>query len=319
MTPIPLSELKSGNIVGAFAVGELFEDGRGGMARVVKAVQRRGYRREVALKISRTGTMQEYFYAALQKEVEILQKLNHPGVVDLIPVSAAKNPYKERAIEITGSPWYFGMEYLRGGSLQATLNRSELLSIEEAAAICYQLSAALVYIHVLGFSHNDIKPENVLFRHKLRQKERLEPVLIDFGVAVKLVKQQADGSVVYMAPERLHEAVATQFVDEKDLTKSDVWSMGILLYRMLVGREPFLGLTDRGISSAILHAQPEPMLNKRAVISPEINAFVLDGCLAKDPGNRVSMQSFHEFIGQYAKDWRVKHAPKRKRRRFKWW
>ena len=322
MASVSLSELKSGDIIGTFEVSELFDGGRGGMARVVKAVPRRGRRKEVALKISRTGQMQEYYFAALQKEVEILRKLKHPGVVDLVPVSNAKNPYKERAIEIAGSPWYFGMEYLSGGSLEATIDRTGPLTIEETAAICFQLSAALVYIHVLGFSHNDIKPENVLFRHELKHKERLEPILIDFGVAVNLVKQQPDGSVVYMAPERLHEGGeprSAQFRDEQDLTKSDVWSMGVLLYRMLAGREPFLGLTDRSISSAILRAQPESILSKRADVPREIDEFVIDGCLAKDPGNRVSMQAFHEFIGQYAKDWRVKRAPKRKRRFFKWW
>ncbi|NIM94879.1 MAG: protein kinase [Anaerolineales bacterium] len=318
----PLTDIKPGFQIGSFKVIELCEDGRGGMSQVVKAIPLSGKQVEVALKISRTGDKQEYFFAALQKEVEILQKLNHPGVVRLVPVSQGKNPYKERAVEIIGSPWFFGMEYLHGGSLDNYIDRFGPLTMEETAAICFQVSAALVYIHVEGFSHNDLKPENVLFRHMLQPGKRLEPVLIDFGVAVKLVKHQPDGSVVYMSPERLQEIRELgehAMLDEQVLMKADVWSMGVLLYRMLAGREPFLGVTDRSITTAIRRASPESIRSKRSDVPEEMDKFVIEGCLAKRPEERVSMQEFHEFIGSYTHDWRMKRALRRKRRLFRFW
>jgi serine/threonine protein kinase len=318
----PLYDIKPGAPVGAFEVIELCEDDRGGMSQVVKAVPRKGWQEDVALKISRTGPKQEFFFTAIHKEVELLQKLKHPGVVRIVPVSQGKNPYKERAMEIIGNPWFFGMEFLRGGSLEAYLNKVRSLTLEEATAVCFQVSAALVYIHVEGFSHNDLKPENVLFRRRLKPGEWLEPVLVDFGVAAKPVRQQFDGSVVYMAPERLSDRPDLndfELLSEQDLMKTDVWSIGVLLYRMLLGKEPFLGITDRMITSAIQRASPESMLKKRPDIPPKLNQLVIDGCLAKDPRDRVSMQEFHETISEFTGDWRMKRTLKRKRRWLRPW
>lgn len=312
--PIPLAELKPGVAIGEFEVMDLYPEGRGGMARVVRA-RRSGTANEVALKISRTGANQSYFYAAIQKEVEILQRLDHRGVVRIVPVSSGKNPYKERAVSIVDSPWFFGMEVLQGGSLEAYSRSLGALTLGETVAICHQLALALSHIHSRGFSHNDVKPDNVLFRRALDVGERLEPVLIDFGVAAKLVRQQADGSVVYMAPERLEEARDPSPPEAQgDPAKADVWSMGILLYRMLVGREPFLGVTDRSITSAIMRSIPVSMRKTRADIPVTVDEFVLEGCLAKDPRLRVTMDQFAGFMDGYSGDWRVQRAPKGRRR-----
>jgi serine/threonine protein kinase len=313
--PYPLSDLKPGLPVGDFDVVEVYPEGRGGMARVVRAIRRGREGDEIALKISRTGANQIYFFAAIQKEVEVLQKLNHRGVVHIEPVSRGKNAYKERAVNIVESPWFFGMEVLRGGSLEAYSRNMGKLSLSEAAVICHQLARALLHVHERGFSHNDVKPDNVLFRRPLMLGERIEPVLIDFGVAAKLVKQQVDGSIVYMAPERLSETQAPSAPEMlADPAKADVWSMGILLYRMLVGREPFLGVTDRSITSAIQRAVPTPIRKECREIPPEVDEFVIEGCLAKDPRVRVNMMQFYRFVERYSGDWRVQRAPKPKSR-----
>ena len=258
MQQYTLSDIKNGRTIGDFKIVEVYPEGRGGMSRVVRARPIGDSDFQAALKISRTGGNQDYFFAAIQKEVEILQKLDHRGVVQLRQISSGKNPYKERAVQIVGTPWFFGMECLQGGSLEAYLRGLGPLSLSEAAAICHQVGTALEYIHGRGFAHNDVKPDNILFRRELRVGDRLEPVLIDFGVAAKLVKAQLDGSVVYMAPERLQEGrdpSAPEVVANVDPSKADVWSMGILLYRLLVGREPFQGLTDRSVTSAILRGR----------------------------------------------------------------
>jgi serine/threonine protein kinase len=319
--PYPFSDLNQGKHIGSFKIVEVYPEGRGGMSRVVRARRRERSEKEIALKISRTGPNQDYFSAAIQKEVEVLQKLDHPGVVRLVQVSSGKNPYKERAIEIVGAPWFFGMEYLRGGSLEAYVRGLNSLTLDEAASICYQIGQAVLYVHSQGFCHNDIKPNNVLFRHPLKIGKTMEPVLVDFGVAVKSVKRQPDGSIVYMSPERLLESydpVAPELLVGQDLTKSDVWSMGILFYRLLVGREPFIGITDRSITSAILRALPESMLQKRKDIPWEVDEFILERCLTKDPRFRVSMGQFCEFIQNYAEGYSVKRVPKPKKR-FLWW
>jgi serine/threonine protein kinase len=320
MPAYPLSEIKPGSLLGGFRILEVYPEGRGGMARVVRARTLKGEERQAALKISRTGGNQDYFFAAIQKEVEILQKLDHQGVVRLSPVSEGKNPFKERAVEIVDSPWFFGMEALVGGSLENYLSGLGALSLGEAAAICHQVGTTLEYVHREGFAHNDVKPDNILFRRELRVGERLEPVLIDFGVAAKLVRTQLDGSVVYMAPERLQESrepSAPEMLANVDPSKADVWSMGILLYRLLVGREPFLGLTDRSVTSAILRAIPPSMIKRRQDLPRELDQFVIEGCLAKEPKLRVDMRDFNSVIDRYSGDWRVKRAPK-KRRRLLW-
>jgi serine/threonine protein kinase len=298
-----------------FEVLEVYPEGRGGMARVVRAVRRAPPGEEVALKISRTGTNRSYFFAAIQKEVEILQKLHHRGVVRIVRVSDGKNPFKERAVTLGESPWFFGMECLRGGSLEAYTRSLSRLNLGETCAIAHQLAMALAHVHSRGFSHNDVKPDNVLFRRPLHVGERLEPVLIDFGVAAKLVKHQVDGSVVYMAPERLLELRDPGPPEAPvDPAKGDVWSMGILLYRMLAGREPFVGVSDRSITSAIMRGQAVPIRKQRQDIPPEIDEFIVDGCLAKDPRLRTTMLDFALFVERYSGDWRVKRPPKPRRR-----
>jgi serine/threonine protein kinase len=147
-----------------------------------------------------------------------------------------------------------------------------------------------------------------------------DPVLIDFGVAAKLIKHQLDGSVVYMAPERLQEArdpSPPELVQQYDPAKADVWSMGILFYRLIVGREPFLGVTDRSITSAILRAMPVPLSQDRQDIPKELDEYIIDGCLAKDPDLRVTIEQFNRIIKYYAGDRRVHRLPKKKRR-FSW-
>jgi serine/threonine protein kinase len=312
---IPLAELKPGHRIGLFEVLELYPEGRGGMARVVRALRSGTKREEVALKISRTGTNRTYFFAAIQKEVEILQKLDHRGVVRIVRVSEGKNAYKERAVTLVESPWFFGMECLRGGSLESYVRGLGNLTLRETCAIAHQLALALVHIHGRGFSHNDVKPDNVLFRRPLNVGERLEPVLIDFGVAAKLVKHQVDGSVVYMAPERLHELREPSPPEAPvDPTKADVWSMGILVYRMLVGREPFWGVSDRSITSAIMRGQAIAMQKQREDIPREFDEFIIESCLAKDPRVRAPMQEFADFVERYSGDWRVRRQPKARRR-----
>jgi serine/threonine protein kinase len=309
----PLSALRRGREVGGHTILEVYPEGRGGMARVVRVASSTPGETDLALKISRLGLNQSYFFAALQKEVEILQILDHPGVVRLASISPWKVSYKERAIEICGAPWYFGMEALHGGSLEALARGLGPLTLGLTIAIGVRLAQALLHIHHRGFVHNDVKPDNVLFRDRLSLGCLPQPVLIDFGVAARRTRQQQDGSVVYMSPERLQEARhpgPPETTSNADPTKADVWSLGILLYRMLAGREPFHGVSDRSITSAILHSSPAPTRSLRREIPREFDEFLLDGCLAKDPRVRLPMQLVLQSLDRMHTDARLERLPR---------
>jgi len=317
MQQYALSDIESGRTIGDFNIIEVYPEGRSGMSRVVRARPIDDSDLQAALKISRIGGNQNYLFAAIHQEVEILHELDHRGVVKLRRISSSNNPYKERALQIVGTPWFFGMECLQGGSLEAFLLGLGPLSLGEAAAICHQVGAALEYIHGQGFAHYNVKPANILFRRELRVGDRLEPVLIDFGLVAKLIKPRLDGVVAYMAPERLQEGrdpSAPEVVANVDPSKADVWSMGILLYRLLVGREPFQGLSGSSITSAILHSTPQSMITRRQDLPRELDEFVLEECLSKDPNSRVDMRDYNAVIDRYSGDWRVQRAPRKKRK-----
>jgi serine/threonine protein kinase len=295
----PLSDLRRGRLVGGHTVLEVYPEGRGGMARVVRVASAPASAGAMALKISRLGVNSSYFFAALQKEVEILQGLDHPGVVRLASLSRASVVYKERAIEIQGAPWFFGMETLHGGSLESLARGLGPMPVELVITLSAQVARALLHVHRRGFVHNDVKPDNVLFRHPLEPGCLPQAVLIDFGVAARRTRQQQDGSVVYMSPERLLETrhpSPPEAAAGWDAARADVWSLGILMYRMLAGREPFHGVSDRSITSAILRGDPVPVRSVRRDVPRPVEEFLLEGCLAKDPRLRLPMQRAVEFL-----------------------
>ncbi|MCD4699043.1 MAG: serine/threonine protein kinase [Phycisphaerae bacterium] len=307
-----INEIQPGCRVGRYHVSEVFPDGRGGMARVVLARSTDSYGSPLALKISCVGVLKNYYFAAIQKEVEVLQLLHHRGVSVIKPVSNAKNPYKERATQIDEQPWFFGMEHLRGGTLARYVADLGRLELEEVTAICIPVAEALEYVHCSGFAHNDIKPSNILFRKKLQIGARFEPVLIDFGVAAKLVKYELAGSIEYMSPERLERKQREQLVQAigtRALARADIWSMGILIYRLVTGRLPFASLNERVLVNAILRNRPVSMRDYQHGLPARVDEFVLDGCLAKDPRVRVSIGEFQRFFRNYGGNGRILRVP----------
>ena len=308
----PLTAIRRGRKVGGHTILEVYPEGRGGMARVVRAACVSPGRVDLALKISRVGTHQRYFFAALEREVEILQALDHPGVVRLASISATRTCYKERAVEISGAPWFFGMEALRGSSLESLVRGLGPLTLDLTTWLGAQLAEALLYVHRHGFAHNDVKPDNILFRDVLGVGCAPQPVLIDFGVAARRTRQQQDGSIVYMSPERLQEArhpEPPETAGAADPAKADVWSLGVLIYRMLAGREPFHGVSDRSITSAILRMTPASIRGLRPEIPRELEEFVLEGCLAKDPHWRLGTPEVVRFLERIDASGRLERLP----------
>ncbi|MBI4772284.1 MAG: serine/threonine protein kinase [Chloroflexi bacterium] len=306
MTPEALPA--PGAVIGPFTIVEALPAGNGGMARVfVATVSGAQPAERVALKIARTlrvppeqadSDEQTFYNEALNNEVETLKRLRHPNIVRLYPIPRGlpRNPYAARAMELEGNPWFCAMEYLAGGSLQAHMKTFGLLPLAETLELAYQIGLALDHVHAKGMAHLDVKPDNILFRHPLPAPGEApagppQPVLIDFGIAAKMQKAGPPaGSVSFMPPERVRimrgEVAPEHFGDQ---SKVDIYSLGILLYRMLTGHLPFDGVPRRRLASAILNTQPRPPRQLNPGLPPKVEELVMSA-LEKIPDHRPRIE-----------------------------
>ena len=193
--------------------------GEGGMATVYLAVQH-SLEREVALKVmSPLLNSDPSFAARFKREARIIAQLSHASIVPVFEVGAHQSNH------------YLSMEYLSGGDLKRRILDGQC-DASLAAKMCASLCAALDMAHRKGFVHRDIKPENILFR------EDGTPVLTDFGIARALdsgrsmtVAGMLVGTPDYMSPEQVKGL-------ELD-GRSDIYSLGVVFYEMLIGTVPF--------------------------------------------------------------------------------
>jgi serine/threonine protein kinase len=173
--------LDKGTQVGPFEILDVVK--RGGMAQVYHA-RHRSKHNEVALKINLTHTRTAQQNSnSLRQEVDLLTSLNHLGIVrpQLIHLEGARDPtYMARAFQIDGQPWYYVMEYLRGGSLEKHIQDLGALPFNLSALLMWRVAATLEYLHSRKVAHLDIKPDNIVLRYPLKKHERIEPVLIGF-------------------------------------------------------------------------------------------------------------------------------------------
>ena len=236
----------------------------GGMARIL-LVTNNG--QEFALKISRTSGSKEQIEinnVAIRKEAELLRKMRHRRIVQIFPILAqdeiGKQAYYARAEEKNPAPWYYIMEYLRGGTLEEYVKKYGSMEVPEACNIAGNMVLALFELKRKKFTHNDVSARNVIFRSKVIRDEPFDPVLIDFGAAVgvKHAKDEA-GAWYIMAPERIQMAEGKdppEKITRIDPTKFDIWSLGVLLYYMLTKRYPFSAIGTRRLTSQILNDTP---------------------------------------------------------------
>lgn len=237
--------------------------GQGGMAAVFLAVQD-SFGREVALKImmpamAKIADCAERFL----REARTMAALSHPHIIVVHDVGQANGLY------------YYAMALHSGGDLTQRI-RGGGLTPQEALRVTRQIADALAYAHDQGYVHRDIKPDNVLFR-----ESDDAAILTDFGIAKSLHNDEHQltqaGSTVgtpkYMSPEQARG----QRLDGR----SDLYSLGVMLYEMLVGQPPFLA--EEAVTLAIKHCQdPVPRLpSNLARFQP-----LLDRLLAKDPSQR---------------------------------
>lgn len=235
--------------------------GKGGMATVYLAVQE-NFGREVALKVMAPHLAKEPGFAErFLREARIVAQLAHPHIVVVHDVGAHRGFH------------YIAMEYHPGGNLHQRIK--EGLTPHDALRITRQLADALAFAHGKGFVHRDLKPDNVLFRH-----HNDDAILTDFGIAKALQSDTqltqlgtAVGTPKYMSPEQARgEAVDG---------RSDLYSLGVMLFEMLTGRPPYLA--DDAFALAIKHMQdPIPRLPAdMARYQP-----LVDRLLSKKPAER---------------------------------
>jgi len=254
------------------------ELGRGGMATVYLADDVK-HHRQVAIKVLRAELGSLLGPDRFLREVEIAAKLNHPHILPLYDSG-----------EADGFLFYV-MPYIKGESLRVKLDREKQLSIEEALAITRQVASALGHAHSRGVIHRDIKPENILLYEG-------EAMVADFGIALA-VSAAADerltqtglvlGTPEYMSPE---QAMSDRALD----ARSDVYSLGCLLYEMLAGEPPYTARTAQSLLTKRL-MDPVPAVRLLRAAVPTGVEQALTKALAKVPADRfASANAFAEAL-----------------------
>jgi serine/threonine-protein kinase len=254
------------------------ELGQGGMATVYLAEDLK-HQRKVAIKVLRRELAAVLGADRFVQEIRTTANLQHPNILPLFDSGEA------------GGLLYYVMPYVAGETLRQRLDREKQLAIPEAVRITAEVAEALDYAHRHAVIHRDIKPENILL-HDGR------PVVADFGIALA-VSAAAGGRMTetglslgtphYMSPE--------QATAEKDITRrSDIYSLGAVLYEMLTGDPPHTGASAQQIIMRIITEEPRPVSALRHTVPPNVAAAV-EKALEKLPADRFeNAKAFGEAL-----------------------
>jgi len=245
------------------------EIGRGGMSVVYRARDMR-LDRDVAVKVLRPELTVALGADRFLREIQIAARLQHPHILPL-----------HESGEVDGL-FYYVMPFVAGESLRALITEHGPLSVPEAVRITREIGSALTHAHEQGFIHRDVKPENILLSSGLA-------MIADFGIAQALVhaglSPLTDSGVVvgtpgYMSPE---QSAGHTKLDPR----TDVYSLGCVVYEMLAGEPPFTGPTAQAILARHIHERP-PSLR---VIRPSVPVGIeesINRALAKAPADRFA-------------------------------
>jgi serine/threonine-protein kinase len=289
-----LARLQVG-LQGAYQIEE--EIGRGGMAVVYRARDLR-HDRAVAIKVLREEIGAAVGSERFLQEIRIESRLQHPHIL----------PLHDSGV-VDGLPYYV-MPYVEGESLRDRLTREGQLAVDEAMRIAREVGDALYYAHTQGLVHRDIKPENILLSSG-------HAIVADFGIAQALseaggARLTATGIVIgtpaYMSPEQAGGAVRID-------ARSDVYSLGCVLYEMLVGEPPFGGRTAQAVLARHIQERPPSI----EVVRPDVPHHILlavERALAKAPADRYATAA--DFVGALSSERRTAGPARRRSAGRRW-
>jgi tRNA A-37 threonylcarbamoyl transferase component Bud32 len=270
----------TGKTIGKYRLVEPL--GRGGMAEVYKAYQP-GLDRYVAIKLMHAFLSEDKdFLARFQREAKLVASMRHPNIVQVHDFDAE------------GGVYYMVMEFIDGetlkGRLQSLEEKDQWISIDEAVRLILSVGSALKYAHRLGMVHRDVKPANVMI------DKQGSVILTDFGIAKIFAggagtQLTASGAMVgtpsYMAPE--------QGLGQPGDERSDIYSLGVMLYQLVTARLPFEA--DTPIAVVLKHVnEPPPPPRQVNPEVPEIIERIIVKSLAKNPDER------YQHIGDMLND-----------------
>src|SRR5262245_12553723 len=247
-----------------FEIAEVIH--RSGMSTVFKAADRE-YGQSVALKVTLMNLEADTaFYSRYEREEEIGKALDHPGILKIIPVEQKSRPY-------------IVMEYVTGQTLDRLMQNVGLLPISDTLKIASRVCDALEYMHRHGVIHRDMKPSNIMVCDDGTLR------IMDFGIAKTEAMRRITfggfsptmGTPDYMAPEQIKGKRGDQ--------RTDIYSLGAILYEMVTGQVPFQGPNVYAVMNARLVGDPQAPRKLNPELSPQIEEIILHA-MERDPSKR---------------------------------
>src|SRR5947209_1675702 len=255
--------------------------GQGGMAEVWKALDEQ-LQRYVAIKLLHANLKEDpNFIVRFEREAQLIASLHHPNIVQVHDFQIASS-------EQEGTLAYMVMDYVEGQTLaeyiHKTSSQGNIPAPTEIVQLFTSIGLAVDYAHEQGMIHRDLKPANILLDARNTSRNPMgEPILTDFGLARLVGTSPATltatqlGTPLYIAPEQVSGYAGNE--------RSDIYSLGIILYEMVTGSLPFQGDNPTEVMSQHLNTPPPSPVHYNPNISPAL-IIVIMRCLAKDPAAR---------------------------------
>lgn len=246
--------------------------GRGGMGEVYEVIDQASGQRLALKSIRLELSSQPEIVARFKQELRLARKVVHPNVCRVFDLGSERSTTGEQV-------HFFTLEFIQGEPLASWMT-AQPVPLNTTLRLARQLSSGLASIHAEGIVHRDVKPGNVIVR---QLSDGVQATLLDFGIARsrdRVEGLQTTGAGVrlgtpdYMAPEVLRGLGATP--------KSDLFSLGLVLYQLITGQHPCPNPGTRSALSALGELKPKPIASLRADVPSDLERLVLD-CLDNDP------------------------------------